>query len=173
MSSAQERTAGYERGTGTQPGGAPRQSAGVPEQAAGYGQPGYQSDYEGGSMAAEGFTVLAATLMILGGLWEFFVGITAVIKQTFYLALPNYTFNLSIHAWGWTHLIIGALVVAAGVCLLLGMMWARVVGVVLAVISGLANFLFLPHYPIWSIIVIALDVFIIWALVSGGRRQVA
>ena len=68
----------------------------------------------------------------------------------------------------------GAVIFAAGVCLLLGMMWARVVGVVLAVISGLANFLFLPYYPLWSIIVIALDAIIIWALVTGGsRRRVA
>lgn len=172
MSSAQERTAGYEPGTGTQAGGA-RRAADVPEQATGYGQPGYQPDYDSASLAAEGFTALAATLMILGGLWEFFVGITGVIKQTFYIAVPNYTFNMSIHAWGWTHVIIGAVVFATGVCLLLGMMWARVVGVALAVISGLANFLFLPHYPIWSIIVIALDVFIIWALMTGIRRPAA
>ena len=62
---------------------------------------------------------------------------------------------------------------AAGVCLLLGMTWARVVGIVLAVISGIANFLFLPYYPLWAIVVIALDVFIIWALASGARRPVS
>ncbi len=51
------------------------------------------------------------------------------------------------------------------------MMWARMVGVVLAVLTGIANFMFLPWYPVWSFIVIALNVFIIWALATGGRRQ--
>ena len=169
MSSAQERTAGYEPDAGTQAGGAQHRAAGAPDRTTAYAQPGYQPD----NMAAEGFTVLAAVLMIMGGLWSVFIGLTGIIKQAFYVAIPNYTFNLSLHAWGWTHLIIGAVVVAAGACLLLGMLWARVVGVVLAVISAIANFLFLPHYPIWSIIVIAIDVFIIWALVSSGRRVVA
>ncbi len=111
--------------------------------------------------------------MILSGLWGFFVGITGVLKASFYTTVPNYTFNLSLHSWGWIHLVIGAVVFAAGVCLLLGMMWARIVGVMLAVLSGLANFIFLPHYPIWSIIVIALDVIIIWALTTSRGRLAA
>ncbi len=147
-----------------------------PEQRAEYGQPGYEQGYapareETPSLAAGGFIALAAVLMIMSGLWSFFVGITGVLSGGFYLHVPNYTFSYSVHAWGWTHLIIGAVIFAAGVCLLLGMMWARVVGVVLAVISGLANFLFLPYYPLWSIIVIALDAIIIWALVTGGGRR--
>ncbi len=129
----------------------------------------YQTQERGG--AAAGFTGLAAVLMILSGLWSFFVGITGILKGAFYLAVPNYTVSWSSHGWGWTHLILGAVVFAAGVCLLLGMMWARVVGVALAVLSALANFMFLPHYPIWSIIVIAIDLFIIWALTAGSRRQ--
>lgn len=148
----------------------------TPEQTAAYGQPGYQQGYapateETPSLAAGGFIALAAVLMIMSGLWSFFVGITGVLSGGFYIAVRNYTFSYSIHAWGWTHLIIGAVIFAAGVCLLLGMMWARVVGVILAVISGLANFLFLPYYPLWSIIVIALDAIIIWALVTGGGRR--
>jgi hypothetical protein len=153
-----------------------RRTAGAPEQTAAYGQPGYEAGYaaaaeEGRSAAAGGFIALAAVLMIMSGLWSFFVGITGVLSGGFYVAVRNYTFTYSTHAWGWTHLIIGAVVFAAGVCLLLGMMWARVVGVILAVISGLANFLFLPYYPLWSIIVIALDAVIIWALCTAGTRR--
>jgi hypothetical protein len=152
-----------------------RRTTGAPEETAAYGQPGYQEGYapvqEETRPLAGGFIALAAVLMIMSGLWSFFVGITGVLSGGFYLVVRNYTFSYSIHAWGWTHLIIGAVVFAAGVCLLLGMMWARVVGVVLAVISGLANFLFLPYYPLWSIIVIALDAIIIWALVTGGGRR--
>jgi hypothetical protein len=156
---------------------AQRRAAGVPEQTTAYEEPGYQrasyADDSGSGMAARGFIALAATLMIMSGLWSFFVGITGILRGTFYVAVPNYTFSLSAHGWGWTHLIIGAVVFAAGFCLFLGMTWARVVGVVLAVISGIANFLFLPYYPLWSILVIALDVFIVWALVSGSSRRQA
>jgi hypothetical protein len=70
---------------------------------------------------------------------------------------------------GWIHLILGIVVVAAGIGLLTGQIWARVFGVIMAGLSALANFLFLPHYPLWSILVIALDVMIIWALLVYGR----
>jgi hypothetical protein len=172
MSSAQERATGYQADAQGQ-----AQQAEVSDQAASYEDPyqrGPVGNYdEGGTVAAAGFTALAATLMILTGLWSFFVGLTGVIKQSFYINVPNYTFQLNLHAWGWTHMILGAVVFAAGVCLLLGMMWARVVGVVLAVLSAIANFLFLPHYPLWSVIVIAVDVFIIWALTAGTARRKA
>jgi hypothetical protein len=74
---------------------------------------------------------------------------------------------------GWIHLGVGAVVFTAGVCLILGQLWARVLGVILALISAVENFLFIPYYPVWSLIVIAVDVFIIWALVTGDRRQFA
>jgi hypothetical protein len=137
------------------------------------GGSGREYPIESGSGAVTGFTVLAATLMIIGGLWSFFMGLSAIIKSQFYVVLPNYAFKINITTWGWIHLIIGALVFAAGVCLILGQLWARVVGVVLALISAVANFLFIPYYPVWSLIVIAIDVFIIWALMTGERREPA
>jgi hypothetical protein len=191
MSSPQERGTGYERDAPTQGGAhragtAPREARETAEyrqsgDQAEYGREGYgtreeyeaRERYEAREAVATGFTALAATLMILSGLWTFFVGITGVLQGSFYRAVPVYTFSLSVHTWGWIQLVIGAVVFAAGVCLLLGMTWARVVGVILAVISGLANFLFLPHYPLWSIIVIALDVIIIWALTTSRSRQLA
>jgi hypothetical protein len=181
MSSAQERPTGTAGPTGTTaPTGTGTGTDGNSTAAtAGYQRgahrsAGYaESDYgDGKTVAVMGFTALAAVLMILSGLWSFFVGLTGVLKGSFFTTVPNYTFTYNIHNWGWTHLILGAVVFAAGVCLLLGMMWARVVGIILAVISGIANFLFLPYYPFWSIIVIAIDVFIIWALATGMRRQV-
>lgn len=82
---------------------------------------------------------------------------------------PNYAFKIDITAWGWTHLILGVLVAITGIGLLLGQTWARVVGIILAVLSAVANFLFLPYYPFWSILVITLDIIIIWALAVYGR----
>jgi hypothetical protein len=176
MSSAQERSpSSYERGAETQSAGRHGRAADAPDQP-GYSDPRYQSGAtgyydDGGSVGAVAGTVLAATLMILSGLWSIFVGLTAIIKHSFFVTVPNYTFQLSVHNWGWVHLAIGAVVFATGVCLLLGMTWARIVGIALVVISGLANFLYLPYYPLWSIIVIAVDVFIIWALMTAPARR--
>jgi hypothetical protein len=182
MSSPQDRGTGYERDAPMQPGGAHRAGT-APREAAESRQPGYQQPeydvrererYEARQAVAGAFTVLAATLMILSGLWGFFIGITGVLSGSFYARVPaTFTFSLSPYWWGVTQAIIGGVVFCAGVCLLLGMTWARVVGITLAVISGLANFLFLPHYPIWSIIVIALDVIIIWALTTSHVRRLA
>jgi hypothetical protein len=170
MSSAQDQTSGYEAGSppaGSTAGGRPgthRGTASYPE-----------TDYQRGSgMGAgqAGFTVLAATLMILSGLWGFFEGLVAILKQGFFVPQANYTFQYSVHGWGWIHLVLGIVIFAAGVCVLLGQTWAKALGILLAVFSGIANFLFLPYYPVWSIVVIAIDVFIIWALASGiGRRE--
>jgi hypothetical protein len=180
MSSPQERGTGYERDAPTQPGahraGTAAREAAEPRQPG--SQAGYETRererYETREAVAGAFTILAATLMILSGLWGFFIGITGVLSGGFYARVPaTYTFSLSPYGWGLVQAIIGGVVFCAGVCLLLGMMWARVVGITLAVISGLANFLFLPHYPVWSIIMIALDVIIIWALTTSHIRRLA
>jgi hypothetical protein len=170
MSSAQERATGYQQGTQ----GATAGHTAPPDRTAEYERATAQQEYgsyDGGSPAATGGMVLAGTLLVLAGLWGFFVGITGILKGSFYATVPTYTFTYSIKSWGWTHLIIGCLVFAVGVCLLLGQTWARYVGVFLAVVDAVANFLFLPYYPLWSIIVIAIDVFIIWALLAVGRER--
>ena len=166
MSSAQDKAAGY---SGTPVGSASGQEA------ARYPEGGYRGrdDDYGGGAAQTGFTVLAGVLMVLGGLWGFFEGLVAIIRQSFYHPLPNYTFQFSVHGWGWIHLIIGVVIFAAGVCVLLGQTWAKLLGIMLAVFSGIANFLFIPYYPVWSIILIAMDVFIIWALATGISRRAA
>jgi hypothetical protein len=128
---------------------------------------------EGRGVAAMAGHVLAATLMILSGLVTIFVGITGIVRGTFFLVVPNYTYAFGPFGRGVTDLIIGAVILAAGVSLLMGMMWARVVGVALAVINAVANFLFLPFAPLWSIVLIALSIFIIWALTTGGRHRYA
>jgi hypothetical protein len=170
MSSAQDRVTG----AGAQaPGGAgPSPEADDTYQGAGY--LAAAGDLRGGTRIAQsGSTVLAATLMMLSGLWSFFVGLTAVLKQSFFVAQPNYTFQFSVHGWGWIHLVLGIVVFAAGACVLLGQTWAKALGIVLAVFSGLSYFLFLPYYPLWSVVLIGVDVFVIWALASSIGRDSA
>jgi hypothetical protein len=153
------------------PGYAP--GSGAYQQPAGYGEPRYPVEPAPSPGAAAG-TVLAGVLMMLGGAWEFLTGLAVAIKHGFFHSVSNtYAYHWNIQSWGWTMLAIGAVVFAAGVCVLLRMTWARVVGVILASFSAISAFLFLPYYPVWAIILVAIDVYIIWALVSVGRRRAA
>jgi len=79
------------------------------------------------------------------------------------------TFSFDLTSWGWVHLIVGVLVAVAGVFVLRGAVWARTVGVAVAAVSALLNFMWLPYYPVWSILIIAVDVLVIWALTAHGR----
>jgi hypothetical protein len=125
------------------------------------------------SGAALGLTITAAVLMMVSGLWSFLEGLSAIIKGSFFVVSPNYVYNINITGWGWIHLIIGVLVFTAGAFLFMDKMWARIVGVVLACCSAVASFLWIPYQPVWSVVVIALDVFIIWALLSPRTRYAA
>ncbi|MCD0484473.1 hypothetical protein LO771_19235 [Streptacidiphilus sp. ASG 303] len=113
-----------------------------------------------------GWTMFAAVLMIFAGLMAIFEGISALAKDNLLVVTRNYVYQFNLTGWGWIHLILGVLVALAGCALFTGAMWARVVGVALAGLSMLANFAWLPWYPLWAIVVIALDVVIIWALVA-------
>jgi hypothetical protein len=122
------------------------------------------------SVWATGGLVFAAVLMIMLGLYQVFMGIAAIAKDEFFVRAPNYVYDVDTTAWGWIHLILGIVITLAGFFLFRGATWARGVGIVLAVLSGVANFFFLPYYPLWSIVIIALDVFVIWALVNAPRE---
>jgi hypothetical protein len=181
MSSAQERPTGT-ADTGTTGSAEPTGTGAVGQRGGAHRATGYQEgyresadyeQYEGGTVASLGGATLAAVLMIFTGLVGFFQGIVGLIHGAFYTVTPSYVFTVGPWGRGLAQLIIGAVIFAAGVCLLLGMTWARVAGIVIAVIYGVTSFIFLPWYPIWSIILIALNVFIIWALATMGRHRVA
>lgn len=119
-----------------------------------------------------GWTAFAAVLMIFGGAMAILQGISAIAEDDVFVATRNYVFQFNLTGWGWIHLILGIVIVLAGCALFTGAFWARAVGVVLAGLGALANFAWLPHYPLWSIVLIALDIFIIWALCAGpGERE--
>ena len=128
---------------------------------------------ENRSSAAVGLTVFAAIMMILVGLFHAVQGFVALINDTFYVVGTKWVFTFDTTTWGWIHLLLGIVVLIAGFCLLSGMVWARVVGVLLACLSALFNFAWLPYYPVWALVIIALDVFVIWALTVHGRDVVA
>jgi hypothetical protein len=123
--------------------------------------------------AVLGFTVTAAILMMVSGLWSFLEGLSAIIKGNFFVVSPNYIYNMNITGWGWIHLIVGVLLFTTGAFLFMDKTWARIVGVVLACISAVVNFLWIPYQPVWSVVVIALDVFIVWALLAPRNKYAA
>jgi hypothetical protein len=182
MSSPQERPAGTSGSTtGYQQGQAPGQyeQGQAPgreyetERASGRGYaPAGRHEVTEHRGAVVGFTALAGTLLVLGGLWGVIEGIVALSTSHIYITAPNsnYTYHWSVHNWGWAMLGLGIVLFAVGVCVFLGMAWARYLGAALAVISAIANFMLIPYTPLWSIILIALDAFIIWALLTPRRE---
>jgi hypothetical protein len=121
------------------------------------------------SQAATGLALFAGILMVIGGVFHALSGIAALFNDNVYVATPNYIYAFDITAWGWIHLVLGVLVAFAGVAVVQGQTWGRVVGIMLVGLSLIANFLFLPHYPLWSILIIVLDVAVIWALATYAR----
>ena len=118
---------------------------------------------------ATGFIMFAGVMMIIAGSFQAFAGLVALFENEFYVKTPNYLLELDATRWGWIHLLLGLLVLIAGFAVLNGMVWGRTIGVVLAVLSAFANFAFIPYSPFWSMLIIAVDVFVIWALTVHGR----
>jgi hypothetical protein len=120
---------------------------------------------------ASGGITFAATVLAIVGTFQILDGLVAILNDDFYLRTANYTFNLDVSAWGWIHLLLGILFVAAAWGLYSGSTWAGVTAIVVASLSAIANFLFIPYYPLWSILVIALNVWVIWALTRPGALR--
>jgi len=127
-----------------------------------------RSEYDGSELAAGIGVMFAATLMIVGGIMQVFQGLAAIVNDEFFVTLPNYVVTADVSTWGWIHLIFGILIVIAGMSLYSGSRAAAMFALVLAVLSSIANFGFIPYYPFWALLLIALDVFVIWAIARSG-----
>jgi len=119
---------------------------------------------------ANGLNIFAGSMMIIAGIWHALAGLAALFNDKVYVATPEYIYSYDLTTWGWVHLLLGILVAVAGVAVIKGQMWGRVLGIVIASLSMIANFLFIPYYPVWSLLIVALDVAIIWALAMHGRK---
>lgn len=120
-----------------------------------------------------GWVAFAGLMMVILGSFHAIQGLIALFQDEYFLVSKT---GLALHvdytAWGWVHLIGGIIIVAAGVALFAGKTWARVVAVIVAVISAIVNIGFLSAYPIWSTIMITIDILVIWALtVHGGELR--
>jgi hypothetical protein len=119
-----------------------------------------------------GWIIFAAIMMAIGGVLNAIYGLIAIVNDTWAVWADESTaLVLDVSQWGWIHLIVGIAVFAAGIGIMSGNVLARTVGVIAAGISLIANFLVLPAYPLWSLVIIVIDVLVIWALIVHGDEM--
>ena len=116
-----------------------------------------------------GWVVFAGIVMVMMGTFHAIQGLVGLFNSTVFLVRhTGLVVSLDYSTWGWIHLGLGILVVFAGVALLAGQLWARFVAVILAFLSAMVNVSFMAAYPLWSLLIIALDVVVIWAVTVHG-----
>jgi len=120
-----------------------------------------------------GLSLFAGILMMITGLFNAMEGVVALARNEVYVLAPRYIFAFDLTAWGWIQIVLGVIVLAAGIGVVTGQLWGRVVGITIAALTMLANFAFIPYYPIWSLLIITLNVFVIWALCVYDRDTAA
>ena len=120
---------------------------------------------------AVGGTFFAATMLIMLGFFQAITGFAAILEDEFFVLTRNYVFDLDVTAWGWIHLVIGVVAVFAGAYIMTGATWARAIGILAALVIAVNNFLFLPYYDLWSLVGIAISVWVIWSLTKPVGRM--
>jgi hypothetical protein len=121
-----------------------------------------------------GWIMFASVMLILVGTFQAIAGLVALFNDDYYLVRPSgLVVSLDYTAWGWVHLVLGIVIAAAGLGLAVGQMWARVVGILVAMLSAIVNIAFLAASPVWSTIMITIDLLVIWALTVHGAETKA
>ena len=120
-----------------------------------------------------GWISFAGVLMVLVGVFHVIDGLVALFEDDYFLVgRSGLVVNVDFTTWGWVHLIAGAVIVVAGCVVFTGKVWARAIGVLLAMASAIVNVGFLAAYPLWSATMITIDMLVIWALtVHGGEMR--
>jgi len=127
--------------------------------------------YDDGPTAWAGWVAFAGVMLIVLGAFQLVQGLVALFDDGFYAVRPDgLIVNVDYNTWGWLHTGIGIIGVLTGIGLLAGNMVARIVGVAVAALSAVTNLVFISAYPVWSMIMIAIDVIIIFAIVVHGRE---
>jgi hypothetical protein len=129
------------------------------------------SQYQDETSGWARWVVFGGVMLIMLGAFQIIEGLVALFDDGFYAVRPN---GLVVHVdyttWGWVHLLLGIVIAGAGLGVMVGQMWARVIGILLASLSVIVNIAFLAAYPVWSAIVIAIDVLVIYALTVHGKE---
>lgn len=121
-----------------------------------------------------GWVFFAGFMMIILGIFQAIAGLTALINNKWLVVTEHNLLMFNFTTWGWIHLLIGIVVLVAGFSVMHGSLWARIVGILIATISAIANLAYMNTYPVWSIIIIVIDILVIYALtVHGGELKEA
>jgi hypothetical protein len=136
-------------------------------QGTGYDQPSGYSQRTGWT----GWIIFAAIMMIVAGSLNLLYGIIAAVNDDWIVWTNRADVYLDLSQWGWVHIIMGGIVLLAGIGLFSGSFLARMVAVIVAAISLIGNFFFIPVYPLWALIVITIDVLVIWAVTAHGGEM--
>ncbi|MGQ1795916.1 DUF7144 family membrane protein [Kocuria oceani] len=126
-----------------------------------------RQDHSRGAVAG---TAAAGIFLVLVGILHVLQGLVALFNDEFYVYGEEYIFTFDMTGWGWTHLIAGVVLAVTGFALIQGALWAHTLAVVLAGLSIVVSFLWMPFYPLWNIVVIAFDAFVIWAVTTRRRE---
>ena len=124
------------------------------------------SSYGESTGLANGVSVFAGVLLATLGSLQILQGLAAVLKDDVFVRGVNYTYKFDVTTWGWIHLLIGVICVLVGIGILSRQVWAIVGGLAIAVVSALSQFMFMPYYPFWSMLLIFMDIVVIWALAT-------
>ena len=114
---------------------------------------------------ALGVTMIAAILLLVAGVVSLFQGIAALGNDAIFVGV-EYTYAMSLNGWGWIHIILGVIGIIVAFGMFTGATWARVCAIIIASLSIIANFLWIPQYPLWAILIIVLDIIVIWAVAT-------
>lgn len=123
-----------------------------------------QIDYSGRGMVADITATFAAVLLLITALMDILQGLGAISDPAFFAAGADYTFRFDVTTWGWVHLILGVIAVVVAIGIMTRQGWAQVLGMLIAGLAMLTNFAWLPHYPLWAVLIIAMNALVIWAL---------
>ncbi|KUO21290.1 DUF7144 family membrane protein [Streptomyces dysideae] len=122
---------------------------------------------------AVGGLVFAGVLMMVNGLLAVLQGISALASDDVYDRIGDYVYKINLTGWGTIMIVLGVVLAGVGYGILKGAWWARITGIFLAALSMVAHFLFLPYAPVWSVITVAVDFFVIWALATAPGSSAA
>src|SRR5262245_6970185 len=120
---------------------------------------------------AWGFAIFAGVMMIMIGTFQAFEGLAAIINDDLFVVTGNYAFEFDTTAWGWIHMIAGIVVAIAGFYVFTGNLLARIIGILMCLASAVINFFYIPYYPVWSVLIIALNIVVIAALATMPRPE--
>ena len=127
--------------------------------------------YETEQSGWTGWITFAGVMMIIAGSLNALYGLIGLVNDEWVVWTNRASVYLDLSQWGAVHLIVGLVMLLSGIGVFSGNILARTVGVIVASLSLIANFFFIPAYPLWALTVITLDVLVIWALTAHGKEM--